>query len=169
MRARLRVLATAGVAATSLLLVACSGAGTNQGVASGGGGKGSVSSQGGSAQVGDAAFSFPTVRPSTPIQHVVVIFGENISFDHYFGTYPNAANTDGTPFKAARNTPKVNGLSKKLLTDNPNAYNPKRLTPSQALTCRTPTAPAPTIAPAICSQANKSRWSRPTGDLFSRS
>jgi phospholipase C len=31
----------------------------------------------------------------TPIQHLVVIFGENISFDHYFGTYPNAANTDG--------------------------------------------------------------------------
>ncbi|WP_432881451.1 phospholipase C [Kribbella sp. CA-245084] len=134
MRARLRVLATAGVAATSLLLVACSGAGSSQGVASRGG-KGSVGSQGGSAQVGDAAFSFPTVHPSTPIQHVVVIFGENISFDHYFGTYPNATNTDGTPFKAARNTPKVNGLSKKLLTSNPNAYNPKRLAPSQALTC----------------------------------
>jgi phospholipase C len=74
----------------------------------------------------------PTI---TPIKHVVVIFGENISFDHYFGTYPNAANTDGTPFQAARNTPKVNGLSQKLLTDNPNAYNPKRLTHEQALTC----------------------------------
>lgn len=72
---------------------------------------------------------------STPIKHVVVIFGENISFDHYFGTYPNAANTDGTPFQAARNTPKVNGLDKKLLTDNPNAYDPKRLTHEQALTC----------------------------------
>jgi len=72
---------------------------------------------------------------STPIKHVVVIFGENISFDHYFGTYPDAANTDGTPFTAAHGTPKVNGLDKKLLTDNPNAYNPKRLTPQQALTC----------------------------------
>ncbi len=72
---------------------------------------------------------------ATPIKHVVVIFGENISFDHYFGTYPNAANTDGTPFQAARDTPKVNGLDKKLLTDNPNAYNPKRLTHEQALTC----------------------------------
>jgi phospholipase C len=71
----------------------------------------------------------------TPIKHVVVIFGENISFDHYFGTYPNAANTDGTPFEAAHNTPKVNGLDKKLLTDNPNAYNPKRLTHEQPLTC----------------------------------
>ena len=28
--------------------------------------------------------------PTTPIQHVVVIFNENISFDHYFGTYPKA-------------------------------------------------------------------------------
>ncbi|OXM67670.1 phospholipase C [Amycolatopsis vastitatis] len=72
---------------------------------------------------------------STPIKHVVVIFGENISFDHYFGTYPNAANTDGTPFTAAHGTPKVNGLDKKLLTGNPNAYNPKRLTPQQAMTC----------------------------------
>ena len=71
----------------------------------------------------------------TPIKHVVVIFGENISFDHYFGTYPKAANTDGTPFQAARDTPKINGLDKKLLTDNPNAYNPKRLTHEQALTC----------------------------------
>ena len=71
----------------------------------------------------------------TPIKHVVVIFGENISFDHYFGTYPKAANTDGTPFQAARNTPKVNGLDKKLLTNNPNAYDPKRLTHEQALTC----------------------------------
>jgi phospholipase C len=71
----------------------------------------------------------------TPIKHVVVIFGENISFDHYFGTYPHAANTDGTPFTPAPNTPKVNGLSPELLTHNPNAYNPKRLAPSQAMTC----------------------------------
>lgn len=75
------------------------------------------------------------IPTATPIKHVVVIFGENISFDHYFGTYPNAANTDGTTFTAAHGTPKVNGLDKKLLTDNPNAYNPKRLSPQQALTC----------------------------------
>src|SRR5262245_23507493 len=30
----------------------------------------------------------------TPIKHLVVIFQENVSFDHYFGTYPTAANTD---------------------------------------------------------------------------
>ena len=25
---------------------------------------------------------------ATPIKHLVVIFQENVSFDHYFGTYP---------------------------------------------------------------------------------
>ncbi|TNC25395.1 phospholipase C [Amycolatopsis alkalitolerans] len=75
------------------------------------------------------------LNTATPIKHVVVIFGENVSFDHYFGTYPNAANTDGTPFTAAKGTPHVDGLTPKLLNNNPNAYNPKRLSPSQALTC----------------------------------
>jgi phospholipase C len=75
------------------------------------------------------------VATSTPIKHLVVIFDENISFDHYFGTYPNAANTDGTKFQAARHTPRVNGLTPALLKHNPNQYNPKRLTPEQALTC----------------------------------
>jgi phospholipase C len=45
-------------------------------------------------------------RTTTPIKHVVVIFDENVSFDHYFGTYPNAANTDGTSFDAAPHTPR---------------------------------------------------------------
>ena len=36
-------------------------------------------------------------RTATPIKHLVVIFDENVSFDHYFGTYPFAANTDGPP------------------------------------------------------------------------
>lgn len=71
----------------------------------------------------------------TPIQHVVVIFGENVSFDHYFGTYPNAANPPGEPFfKAKSNTPRVNGLTNDLLTKNPNQFNPKRLDRSQAVT-----------------------------------
>jgi phospholipase C len=73
---------------------------------------------------------------STPIKHLVVIFGENVSFDHYFGTYPSAANTDGTPFQAAAKTPEANTLaSSGTLTNNPNLYLPKRLTPSQAVTC----------------------------------
>jgi len=80
---------------------------------------------------------------STPIKHLVVIFDENVSFDHYFGTYPYAANTDGTTFTAKPGTPTVNGLYTKitksgpvgpLLTSNPNEYNPQRLTPSEALT-----------------------------------
>ncbi|HEY7146731.1 MAG TPA: alkaline phosphatase family protein [Streptosporangiaceae bacterium] len=74
-------------------------------------------------------------RTATPIKHLVVIFDENVSFDHYFGTYPNAANTDGSPFHAAKHTPKVNGLDSKLLNHNPNSFNPERLTPSEALTC----------------------------------
>jgi phospholipase C len=72
---------------------------------------------------------------ATPIQHVVVIFQENVSFDHYFGTYPAAANTDGSKFVAKPRTPKVNGLSRDLLTHNPNKGNPQRLGPAQALTC----------------------------------
>ncbi len=73
---------------------------------------------------------------ATPIQHLVVIFDENVSFDHYFGTYPYAANTDGTRFTAARNTPSVNGLLQDhLLTANPNGKNPSRLGPAQAVTC----------------------------------
>ena len=74
-------------------------------------------------------------RTSTPIKHVVVLFDENESFDHYFGTYPNATNTDGSPFHAKPGTPKVNGLTPSLLDNNPNAYNPERLSHSEALTC----------------------------------
>lgn len=84
-----------------------------------------------------------TPRTATPIQHLVVIFGENESFDHYFGTYPNALNPPGEPrFTALPGTPSVNGLTSSLLTNNPNlnpangagASNPFRLGRSQALT-----------------------------------
>jgi phospholipase C len=91
-----------------------------------------------------ASYYRDTNKTATPIKHLVVIFDENVSFDHYFGTYPYAANTDGTKFVARPGTPKVNGLYSKitksgpvgpLLTSNPNEYNPQRLTHSQALTC----------------------------------
>ncbi|WP_344398848.1 alkaline phosphatase family protein [Streptomyces longisporus] len=73
---------------------------------------------------------------ATPIKHLVVIYDENNSFDHYFATYPKAANTDGTPFKAAPHTPKAdNLLNAGLLKNNPNLYKPKRLASSQAMTC----------------------------------
>lgn len=75
-------------------------------------------------------------QTTTPIKHVIVIFQENVSFDHYFGTYPYATNPAGEPgFYAAPGTPSVNGLTQALLTDNPNLANPQRLDRSQALTC----------------------------------
>ncbi|HVB14948.1 MAG TPA: alkaline phosphatase family protein, partial [Stellaceae bacterium] len=70
---------------------------------------------------------------ATPIKHIIVIFQENVSFDHYFATYPFALNAKGEPrFSAADGTPSVNGLgslvsgqpSGVLLTANPNANNP---------------------------------------------
>src|SRR4051812_5160004 len=42
---------------------------------------------------------------TTPIKHVVVIFQENVSFDHYFATYPMATNPRGeVKFKAKAGT-----------------------------------------------------------------
>src|ERR1035438_10553352 len=72
---------------------------------------------------------------TSPIKHVVVLFQENVSFDHYFGTYPNATNTDGQPFTAKPGTPTINGLTPALLTANPNGVNPQRLGAANILTC----------------------------------
>jgi phospholipase C len=100
---------------------------------------------------------------ATPIKHLVVIFQENVSFDHYFGTYPKAQNNPGeTQFDGSSRTPKsintlltpldvnnhfapLTGLD--LINKNPNgplgsgaaqnganASNPFRLSPAQALT-----------------------------------
>src|SRR3974390_2348654 len=107
---------------------------------------------------------FHRVRTATPIKHLVVIFQENVSFDHSFGTYPKAQNLGGeTPFVAKKGTPVVNNLVTPLdvnnhfgplkgidlVNNNPNnsatapgngkqngagASNPFRLTPAQALT-----------------------------------
>ena len=85
----------------------------------------------------------PQSDTATPIKHVVVIFQENISTDHYFGTYPNAANLPNEPqFTAAPGTPTVNGLTGSLLTSNPNSLltgyssdNPARLDRTQPVTC----------------------------------
>jgi phospholipase C len=60
--------------------------------------------------------AFPT---KMPIKHLVVIFGENRSFDHYFATYPVAQNNPGElPFKASPLTPLVNNLVTPLDVDN---------------------------------------------------
>ena len=76
-------------------------------------------------------------KTKTPIKHVVVIFQENVSFDHYFGTYPHAFNLPGeTPFHATEDTPESNTLlSSGLLTNNPNKVNPFRIPPSVPVTC----------------------------------
>jgi phospholipase C len=81
---------------------------------------------------------------ATPIKHLVIIFNENRSFDHYFATYPNATNPPGeTPFRASKQTPRVNNLANaNLLVNNPNlnpangagATNPLRLDRTQANT-----------------------------------
>src|SRR6201990_3722558 len=67
----------------------------------------------------------------TPIKHVVVIIPENQTFDHYFGTYPHAANIPGEQswlgvpapkFVRRPGTPQANTLAANpnLLTNNPN-------------------------------------------------
>ena len=66
----------------------------------------------------------PVAGPATPIHHLVVIFQENVSFDHYFGTYPFATNPEGEPaFYAFPNTPSVNGLGPALMNQNANVAN----------------------------------------------
>lgn len=85
-----------------------------------------------------------STETATPIKHLVVIFQENVSFDHYFATYPYATNPAGEPrFEPAPGTPRVNDLKDFLLWDNPNlnnpangagATNPFRLDRSQAAT-----------------------------------
>src|ERR1022692_2350499 len=107
------------------------------------------------ATAGGAAAGAPSTSSSSttsPIKHLVIIFQENVSFDHYFGTYPKATNTSGQPIKAAHGTPKVNNLVEtagvgghgSLLANNPNkdsssaTVNPRRLDPaniSDVLTC----------------------------------
>src|ERR1700681_5044373 len=75
----------------------------------------------GASAVADAQHSDDAhhVRTATPIKHVVVIFQENVSFDHYFGTYPTALNLSGeTPFTASQHTPKVNNLVNPLDVNN---------------------------------------------------
>jgi phospholipase C len=76
-------------------------------------------------------------QTTTPIKHVVVIFQENVSFDHYFATYPHATNPTGEPaFHARHDTPRVNNLlAGGLLDENPNSAQPSRLDLTQAVTC----------------------------------
>jgi phospholipase C len=93
-----------------------------------------------------AAHADHGVPTQTPIKHVIVIFQENVSFDHYFATYPFAANsTSGEPsFHAPPDTPAVNGLltgpaappnNPTLNADGTGTVQPFRLGRNQATTC----------------------------------
>ena len=88
---------------------------------------------------------------SAAIKHVVVIFGENISFDHYFGTYPNAVNPPGEPqFTAAADTPTPNNYvsNPSLLTQNPNLATNAVVTAERRTLRQTPSVwPAPRPGP----------------------
>jgi phospholipase C len=78
----------------------------------------------------------PDAATSTPIQHLVVLFQENVPFDRYFGTYPSALNPPGEPaFSAKPDTPTVNGLTPALLNANPNSASPHRLARTQQNIC----------------------------------
>jgi phospholipase C len=93
-----------------------------------------------SGQAKSAAENLPSPSQTTtltPIKHIVVIFQENISFDHYFATYPVAANPPNeTPFRAKNDTPSVNNLlSGRLLDQNPNSTQPFRMNPAMPVTC----------------------------------
>jgi len=109
-------------------------------------GAAAVVSCAGSAALAQSPSYYPGgSQTATPIKHLVVIYDENVSFDHYFATYPMATNPPGEPyFRALPGTPKVNNLANaNLLTNNPNdtnslnganAANPFRLDRTQAAT-----------------------------------
>ena len=85
-----------------------------------------------------------TNSTTTPIKHVVVIFDENVSFDHYFGTYPFATNTDGTTFVAKPGTPTGERAvhqdhqerpGRTAADQQPERVQPAAADPREALTC----------------------------------
>ena len=93
--------------------------------------------------------AFRRVQTATPIKHLVVIFQENVSFDHYFATYPKAQNLAGeTPFVAKKDTPTINNLINPLdvnhnfgplagvdlINNNPNANPNNPVAPVPAAT-----------------------------------
>jgi phospholipase C len=78
----------------------------------------------------------PIPKRPRPIRHLIVIVQENVSFDHYFATYPHAANPSAeSVFKARVGTPSVNGLNPALIADNRNSTKPFRLDRAQMLLC----------------------------------
>ena len=90
------------------------------------------------ASAGISSAVVSSASMATPIKHIVIIFQENVSFDHYFATYSHAmSGVNGSKFTSDQHTPSINGLSASpaLLTNNTNYANPFRLNPSQQRTC----------------------------------
>jgi phospholipase C len=116
----------------------------------------------------------------TPIKHLVVIFQENISYDHYFGTYPAAKNTDGTFFKAKRNTPLNNNLvtpldvnhdfrlvhNVDLLNNNPNANPNAPVSPNNLRHNATDAANPFRLSPSQASTADQGHNEQPEQSAY---
>lgn len=96
-----------------------------------------------------AAVSVSLASTTTRIRYLVAIDDENISFDHYFATYPTAANLPGEPrFVALPNTPLVNGIAGAIANQNPNLANPFR-------SDRSPSIVPNILAPWLCEMDSK--------------
>jgi len=89
-----------------------------------------------------AAFAQPhsdadEVETTTPIKHVVVIFQENISFDHYFATTlcpEHHCRRTGVPCQG-RHAGREQSSEWRLADQQPNTVQPFRLSRSESVTC----------------------------------
>lgn len=103
----------------------------------------------------DPASVAAQTQTQTPIKHLIVIFQENNSFDHYFGTYPNTNPSNPATFVALANTPAVNGLTPELLNNNPSGVNPFLITASTpGVVNYAPFASPSTTYPFTCDNSN---------------
>ena len=103
-------------------------------------------------------FRRPSSSRRTPIKHLVVIFQENVSFDHYFGTYPKAQNKPGeTPFSGlAAHAEGINTLLTPLDVTHHFARSPASISSTTTPTTIRPrpatarrTAPPPKSVPPV--------------------
>src|SRR5450631_3634876 len=95
------------IAAAGLVLLAACGSDGRDG-ATGPAGPAGPTGLAGPTTAPDVAATYAT---ATPIKHIVIIYGENISFDHYFATYPTAMNLTGETAFTAKSTAPANGVN----------------------------------------------------------
>src|SRR3954452_19879746 len=78
----------------------------------------------------------PHVADLSSVQHIVVLFPENHSFDNYFGTYPKAINPTGEPRVVAKaGAPTANVLTPNLKKYTPTLSQPWRIDRKKAFQC----------------------------------